>query len=265
MNERPEIVDKFRPFFEGCDELLTFARSHRPQRQEHEARLIVSGTLARSDATFNCVVKLCRCGHGEHASMLNRTLFEDMISAHWAAKYPARASRLLRRHDEFVRVRRARAYDKHHLDYDLSSPLPSWTPERRRRMRTLFARGSWTGRSIPTMVAQVESMWAEADRERLHGLHDVWHQGHNMLIHYSARTLSFRVSEDAEGKQTFATGASERFIGTALGFAFWTYANTISLGLDGEALAELNSLATRYDRLVPDRHAKYKMDAPDEN
>jgi hypothetical protein len=52
-------------------------------------------TLARSDRTFGMVVKLCRLGYDQQASMPNRSLFEDMISAHFAALRPASANRLM--------------------------------------------------------------------------------------------------------------------------------------------------------------------------
>jgi hypothetical protein len=260
MDEQVEIVEKFDASLEACEALLEFAKAHRPSTPfAHEASLIVSGTIARSTATFKCVVKLCRLGYGEQASMLNRTLFEDMISAHWATRFPKRAARLLKRHDEWARVRRAKAFDKHHVTYDLSTPLPQWSGKRKKRLQTLFRTGSWTGRSIPRMVIMVAPLWG-AESERMHRLHDVWHQGHNILMHYSARTLGLRIHENHDGSYAFHTGPSKHFVGTALGFAFWTYANTISLGLKGNALDDLNALATKYDAVVPDRHARYRDD-----
>jgi hypothetical protein len=254
VDDQYEITKKYEASFKACDELLEFARQHRPPRPEHEAALIVAGTVARSDVTFKCLVKLCRLGYGEQASMLNRTLFEDMISAHWATRYPKRATRLLIRHDEWARVRRAKAYDKHELRYDQTTPLPTWWGKRRKRLQRLFGSGSWNGRSLPKMVEMVSPLWQGADRERLQRMHDVFHQGHNVLIHYSAKTLGLRVHEDADGSYTFHTGPSERFVALGLGFAFWTYANTISLGVDGDDLAALNELAAKHDAVVPDRY-----------
>jgi hypothetical protein len=73
-------------------------------------------------------------------------------------------------------------------------------------------------------------------------------------MHYSAKTLGMRVHQNEDGAFTFHTWPSERFVGLALGFAFWTYAQTISLGVEGDDLMELSKLATRYDAIVPDRY-----------
>jgi hypothetical protein len=256
-------VEKFEASFEACEALQDFAKAHRPGPVQHEARLIVAGTIARSDVTFKCIVKLCRMGYGEQASMLNRTLFEDMISAHWATLFPKRAARLLMRHDDWVRVRLARLRDKHNIAYDLTSPLPTWTSGRKKRLRKLFRRGSWTGRSLPQMVKQVKKLWPAPGAERLERMHDLWHQGHNILMHYSARSLQLRVQQNPDGSYVFDTRPSETFVATALGFAFWTYANTVSLGLTGEDANELNALATKYDAVVPDRHVRFKEDDAD--
>jgi len=255
MREQKDVAAKFAPSFEACDALLEFAKNHRPGWPKHQAALIVSGTIARSDANFKCVVQLCRFGFGEEASRLNRVLFEDMVSAHWAVRFPKRAAGLLARHDDWARVRLAKARDAHGVKYELTNPLPAWWPQRMKRLRRLFRNQSWNGRSVPKMVAMIKPLWPDAKAaERLQLMHDVFHQDHNVLMHYSARTLGMRVQQDDDGAFTFHTGPSERFVGLALGFAFWTYAQTISLGVAGDDLTELSKLATRYDAIVPDRY-----------
>src|SRR5581483_791101 len=105
--------------------------------------------------------------------------------------------------------------------------------KRRKRMEQLFRRGTWTGRSVPRMVEQVESMWPEgADRDRLNRMHDVIHQGFSMLMHHSAGSLSLGYSTDEDGHVTFALGPSTALVALCLGFAFWTYANTVSLTVE---------------------------------
>jgi hypothetical protein len=41
--------------------------------------------LARSTRTFEAIVHLGSRGFGEQAAMLNRSLFEDMVDAHWVS------------------------------------------------------------------------------------------------------------------------------------------------------------------------------------
>ena len=116
------------------------------------------------------------------------------------------------------------------------------------------------------MVKQVKRLWPDkASAERLQRTHDIFHRGNNILLHYSARSLQQRVDVNPDGSYSFNAGPSESFIVSALGFAFWTYANTISLGVtgDAEAGAELAALAKKYDAVVPDRHLPFKEDGVD--
>jgi len=106
---------------------------------------------------------------------------------------------------------------------------------------------------MPQMVHAVEGMWAEGDeRASLHRMHDFWHQGLNILLHHSARSLNYGYSVDATGKVTFSLGASTDLVPLALGFAFWTYANMVSLTVERDDLAKLTELAAQYSHVMPD-------------
>jgi hypothetical protein len=84
-------------------------------------------------------------------------------------------------------------------------------------------------------------------------MHDLLHQGYNILMHHSSRSLSFGVDVDEDGNAKFNLGPSTDLVSLALGFAFWTYANTLSLTVEADDLEALSELATRYDHVVPDR------------
>lgn len=252
MEVQPEIVGKFAESFEACDALDAFSREHRPVG--HGGSPVLIWTLARSARTFVIVVHLCRLGYGQQASMLNRTLFEDMVYAHWAARYPSRSHRLMRWHEEYVKLRRIAAYKRNNLADAHSMTPPDWDGKRRHRMGGLFRSGGWTGRSIPKMLKAVETMWGtEEERRRLHRMHDIIHQSNNTLMHHSSRSLSLGVQVEKDGAITFNLKPSTDLVGLALGFAFWTYANTVSLTLEGADLAALSELVARYDHVVPDR------------
>jgi hypothetical protein len=254
VQDQPSIEQQFTESFEACDALNKFGRDHRPIR-ESGSTPVLNWTVARTARTFKTVVKLCRLGYGQQASMLNRTLFEDMIFAHWAARFPKRSTKLIVWHEEYVKLRRIAVYDGHSIPHSMTAP--DWDATRERRMRGLFRRQTWTGRSIPKMVEEVEDMWPEGEeRDRLNRIHDVLHQGHNILMHHSARSLSFGVDVDEDGNTKFNLGPSPHLVALALGFAFWTYANTLSLIVQGDDLYALNELATRYDNVVPDRSLK---------
>lgn len=217
--------------------------------------LAVSWTTARSYRTYLVVVHLCKCGYGQQASMLNRTLFEDMISAHWAVKHPKAAERRMAEHDQYTATLRAEQYAKHGISYAAGKGLPTYTQKQRARLDRRYRRGSsgWTGKSLPAMLRDVESMWTEPDRRLLNQMHDIAHRAHNTLLHHSATSLSLgvTVTTDDEGNDTvtFNVGPTRDFIGSALGFALWTFPNTFSLLLDGEALEALNELMRKHKDL----------------
>jgi hypothetical protein len=251
VEDQTSIEEEFLQSLEACDALDKFGRAHRPSR-ESGSTPVLNWTLARSTRTFKIIVKLCRLGFGQQASMLNRTLFEDMIFAHWAAQFPKRSTRLIVWHEQYVKLRRIAVYEDHKIRHNMTAP--KWDATREKRMRGLFRRQTWTGRSIPKMVEKVEEMWPRGeDRDRLKRMHDVLHQGHNTLMHHSSRSLSFGVEVDGDGNAKFNLGPSSDLVALALGFAFWTYANMLSLTVQGDDLEALNELATRYDHVVPDR------------
>jgi hypothetical protein len=94
------------------------------------------------------------------------------------------------------------------------------------------------------MLRAVAPMWNEGDRRLLMQMHDIAHAANNTLLHHSAASLSrgVRVTNGV----TFDVGPSPHMVAGALGLAFWTFANTISLALQGEQLTELSELVTRH-------------------
>ena len=47
---------------------------------------LILAFLMRGLTTFEAMVELARHGYGEQIAMLNRSLFEQMIDAHWIAR-----------------------------------------------------------------------------------------------------------------------------------------------------------------------------------
>jgi hypothetical protein len=257
VEAQPEIISDYAESFEACVALDDYARNHRPVESSSQTP-VHTWTLARSARTYKVVVQLCRLGYGQQASMLNRTLFEDMIYTHWAAKFPRRSNKLMRWHEEYVKLWRIKLYERHNIPHQMTPP--PWSGKRRKRMAKLFRRGTWTGRSVPAMVNAVEEMWPEGrDRDRLHRMHDILHQGLNTLMHHSARSLSAGVEINDQGATGFHLGPSRDLVPLALGFAFWTYANTISVTLNDDDLTELSNLVSRYDHVIPDRSLEAMM------
>ncbi len=180
--------------------------------------------------------------------MLNRTLFEDMVSAHWAVKHPDAAAKRMAEHDLYTATLRAEEYAKHGIKRPTPTKLPSYTEEERAKLDKRYRNGSsaWTGKTLPAMVRTIESMWSEPDRRLVNQMHDLAHRANNTLLHHSSASLSLgvTVSEDEQGTETvtFNVGPTRDFIGSSLAFALWTFPNTFSLLLEGEALDGLNEL-----------------------
>lgn len=190
--------------------------------------------------------------------MLNRTLFEDMVYAHWAARFPSRSDRLMQWHEGWIKLDRIAVHEKHGVPHGMTPP--DWDDLRQKRMRKLFRKRTWTGRSVFQMLTAVETMWrTEGDRKRLWRMHDVIHQAHNGQMHHSTRSLSFGVDVCEDGRVAFRLGPSEDLVPLELGFAFWTYANTVSLTVAGDDVLELDALATKYDSICPDRELQWMI------
>ncbi len=102
-------------------------------------------------------------------AMLNRTLFDDMLAAHWAVKHRERAVERMSQHDQYSAVLRAEALEQHGLPR--YTKVREYTEEERKRLDVRYRNGarSWTGRSLPQMLRVVEEMWpVECPRFRGH-------------------------------------------------------------------------------------------------
>jgi uncharacterized protein DUF5677 len=71
---------------------------------ESTADGLVVAIFARSTDTFTCAVRSLRLGYGAQAAMLNRSLFEDMVDAHWIITDPDTAAARYQDHHEHGRM-----------------------------------------------------------------------------------------------------------------------------------------------------------------
>jgi hypothetical protein len=236
---------------QACRELQAFAWANRPARApSHTAGLIVLWTAARSDKTFHAIVHLCDPalggGYGEQAGMLVRTLFEDMVTAHWATKYPDRAAKQIVDQDKWIALENARILKR----YDLTQPGMTFfntTKQEEERLKAQYSRGGWTRKTVPQMVRAISPMWEdEAERGLFQQMHDIEHRYSNTLMHHSGRSLSRNVTVENDGGITFNAGRSESFTAEALSQAFWVYVQTLSLVLDAKQNEELSSIYTTH-------------------
>jgi Family of unknown function (DUF5677) len=267
LPDEEAIVVEYSAYIAACVELQEFFRRHRSDfaASPNEAGFIVLWTIPRSYRTFRVVVSLCKAGYGQQAAKLNRTLFEDMLAAHWAMRHDDMAGKRMTEHDHYTATLRKEQYEKHGIPHREPISLRSFTDEERKRLDVRYRGGSrpWTGKSIPQMVRAVAPMWEERDRRLLVQMHDIAHAANNTLLHHSATSLSQGVEVSDDGGVTFNVGPSANFIAAALGLAFWTFANTFSLALQGDGLTELNDLVTKHrDVYSVDRVLQSDEDGP---
>jgi len=95
-----------------CNQYLQWVVENAEQwtagRQKNGADLILISIFARSARTYEGMVRcLGEKGFGEQGLMLNRSLFEDMIDAHWLSINCNLATDRLYKHDTYSRLLRA--------------------------------------------------------------------------------------------------------------------------------------------------------------
>jgi len=250
MNDQEDILVEYIEEFGACVEIEELFRWNLPREPPpHEAGRIVLWTSARSYRTFKVMVKTCRLGYALEAAKLNRSLFEDMVAAHWAAGFPAKANKLILDHARYVEVLRAEFYAQHGLTYPGGEPQ-TLTEEERTTFDDRYRKGSrsWTGKTVSEMVTNIAGQWQKDYRRHLMQMHDIAHRASSVILHHSAASLSAGVIETEQGYQ-FDVRPSKLGVGSALVFGFWTFGNTISLALTGDVLDKLNEITSRYSHL----------------
>jgi hypothetical protein len=231
------IEDEFGARIRACERLYEYAKgltkSWPGRPLEDTADGLIAALFGRSLDTFKAAITLASQGYGAQAAMLNRSLFEDMVDAHWVATDPDAATQRYSDHHDHGRMLLAdavRKYPEHYADIK----LPEFDEAERKRLDDLYTRwGSkpWSGINLHTRVGLVEHHWKdEASRNTLWFFHDIAHRENNQTLHVSAASLNanVRLSEDSE-TLSFHVGPRPDMIDRALFGAFWIFDATIGL------------------------------------
>ena len=236
-----ELIDQeFGPQIRACDRLYEYAKDltkvwpGRPIEDTPDG-LIIS-LFTRSLDTFQAAVRLASLGYGAQASMLNRSLFEDMIDAHWVATYPEAAKQRYQDHHQHGRMLLADAVAKHPEHYE-EIELPEFDPVERKTLDGRYGRfgsKSWTATSLHERVGLVEHHWKDdASRRTLHFFHDIAHRENNQTLHVSSAALNANVDVSSVGEQLqFRVGPRPDMLDRALFGSFWIFDNIIGLILE---------------------------------
>jgi len=170
--------------------------------------------------------------------MLNRSLYEDMLIAHWVKRHPDEAPAKFERHETWMLERWVRKLRRHGHN---PTGYPTLTNAERRLLDDEFRGKTWTGFTLPEVLQDVRSEW-EPDTQHLEQVNDIVNTFNNTLLHHGARALALAGGITEEGRLRFNVGPSSTHIWGALFGAFFSYANTTTLVLEGNDLNELHKL-----------------------
>jgi hypothetical protein len=241
---RAEIVDAFRSQFVACDALYGFARDNRPDRAptSDAAGPLILATHARGSKTFQGALRLAYLGYGAQSFMLGRSLWEDMLVAHWIKLNPDVAPRQLDDHRRMTLGVYQGELRRFGLDVPKAEPLDR---AERDRLRAEFGSGHWTKLSMDALCNAVATEFPEQEGHRrlLRQVDALLHRHANLIVHNSFLSIGGAFSSIGEdGGMTFDVGVSTRFIPNALFIAFFSYIHLTSLVVDGEVAEELARL-----------------------
>jgi hypothetical protein len=178
--------------------------------------------------TFRGTLLLAGHGFGPQAGMLARSLFEDMLIVHYVKKEPQVVARLAPARKLLLDKYRE-AMEGFGRGDEVSDDFPArLSPEQRKGVQAQNPGNRWTGLTIEGLLNAVEDMWGdEPSRRLLRQFHKLSNVTSNALVHHSPLALHVSVQQDG-----YTVGAGYEYVKDALGSAFYSYANLLSVVLD---------------------------------
>ena len=241
---------------EVCGFLLSFLDDGKWEPQS-DLEALVLGTLARSRATFETIVSLVVVDRSLQASMLSRSLFEDMVVSHWLVLHRDDPDWLVARFHEHADAMRLHAHDVR-VSFGLP-PADDVTELEKRRPHLQkefgrFAERDWWGQTSDgsrISMAQAIRVLADAEdfRPRLRGEQPILEQYFGLqqklwtqsLHHTAAGTAS---DIPARGDFPDPVRPTEWFF--VLFGNYWVFGQSVQVALQLAAPAEAQH---HFDRL----------------
>jgi hypothetical protein len=205
---------------------------------EMNADVLVLAIHARATRTYEAIVKhLATRGFAEQGLMLTRSLFEDLVDAHWVVLNPELALTRINQHDRYCADQRERVQrrfpDYHQRDArDDDALLPSGECK---QLARLFAGGSWTGLALDARVEKILPYWENPDdRRQIEWIYAWIAKAASETLHPSARSLnaSIATADGDEAPFQFRLGATTEHTQPTILFAFWCYHLLLTLIID---------------------------------
>jgi hypothetical protein len=195
----------------------------------------VLALLSRSVNTFDALSGVVRQGYSGQAGMLARSMFEDMVDAHWVTVEPQLAREQYEDHlvhGQMLWIDQMRKYPEQYGHVE----LPEFNPRERDRLDEKFRRWGttpWSGLAIHTRVDAIAHLWTdEASRSTLFFYRDIIQRDHNQTLHVSGESLNRAVELLQDGTPSFRIGPRDDGLDAVLTAGFWTLTQTLTLVRD---------------------------------
>jgi hypothetical protein len=225
------------------------------------ADLIILAIFARSTRTYEAIVRhLGESGFGEQGLMLARSLWEDMVDAHWVALNEYLAVERIQQHDLYSRLLRADTQRKYPEMFNgRKPPKIKISNEERRELKQLFrgGTGSWTGRL--TTAQRLESILSFWPTKQLQDEVLFWQDWVvkmlNEIIHPSGLSLGRIAAPDPkEDRIAFRFGSTTDWLSNSLMAGWFIYLQTLGLIVTRYAPEHEDSYAAQVHALKSDFH-----------
>jgi hypothetical protein len=229
-----------------------------PGRQLGAAETLLIAFWLRSVTTFEAIMVLADHGYGEQAAMLSRSLFENMVDAHWIVDDQDHAVDQFRRHEKHSNAVTAEVAARYPEIFKAGPPATAKLSRRERREldRDFGRHGvkSWTGLTLHERVKVIEDQWPPATRGMFEFYKDIPLRFANQLLHPTSwgigRGASLVESEAGKPVLRFNVGPSTAWISQALNLAFWTLIQLATLIMSEFDLWDEHELAEFADSLA---------------
>jgi hypothetical protein len=225
------------------------------------SRVLVA-QVTRAAHTYEAAVEACRIGRGVQASMLNRSLFEDVLDIHWVAENPDLAPERAEQHDRLM------ALAEHQMELKFERTDRELTTEELIEFDDLVEiyggmpralKASWTRSSFEERFALVQDRWENEPEARsyLDYIYEVIQRQNNLLLHSSPTAYRQTLYTTPDG-QRFLNRAgpdtrwTEALSHAAGGFYMACRVLAQEFGFDKEPMAEVFSQTTNYCRSLRD-------------
>ncbi|MEQ1873945.1 MAG: DUF5677 domain-containing protein [Ilumatobacteraceae bacterium] len=248
---------EFSYLFAACERLTQFILNQFPRQgiatEAHDSRFLTWTIVMRGIKTFDALLVLADRGYGVQATMLSRTLFEDTVSAWWCSSRPTEELlELMLSHDKSVSLalHRERPGREYFEALAKRQPLEDEHLQRfidEHGIDARRARALWTGKTIASMVNEIEPHLDEQDVPIMRLLFDVAYLLSNLMVHNSPVSMgtamrSTSVRSDGVPETTLSRRPSRLFVHDALTIGYLSLSILGRLVTQPTATSELNRI-----------------------